>query len=111
MYILRVYEEFQLWLTKQSNILAMKISHSNLKSQYEKPSVGLLLAVLSWLTTRGAKLPDAATRSVIAHHFHLLVLHPSSDGIDIQAGLYMAKRRGMDAAGLLARYGVKMSLH
>jgi hypothetical protein len=42
----------------------------------------------------------------------LLVLHPASDSIDIQAGLYMARRTGMDAAALLARYaGVGTSLH
>lgn len=84
----------------------------NLKSQYERPTVRLLLAVLSWLTTRRHQPPDAAIRSAIAHHFHLLVLHPASDSIDIQAGIYMARRTGMDAAGLLARYaGVKMNLH
>jgi hypothetical protein len=84
----------------------------NLKSQYEKPSVRLLLAVLSWLTIRCHRLPDAATQSAIAHHFHLLVLHPASDSIDIQAAIHMAHRTGMDAAGLLARYaGAKASLH
>ena len=84
----------------------------NLKSQYEKPSVRLLLGVLSWLTTRRHRLPDAATQSAIAHHFHLLVLHPASDSIDIQAAIHMARRTGMDAAGLLARYaGAKASLH
>jgi hypothetical protein len=84
----------------------------NIKTQYERSSVRLLLAVLSWLTTRRQQLPDPATQSAIAHHFHQLVLHPSSDSIDIQAGIYMAGRTGMDAAGLLARYaGVKMRLH
>jgi hypothetical protein len=48
----------------------------------------------------------------IAHHFHLLVLHPASDSIDIQAGIYMADRAGMDAADLLARFpGITARLH
>jgi hypothetical protein len=48
----------------------------------------------------------------IAHHFHLLVLHPASDSIDIQAGIYMADRAGMDAAALLARFrGITAQLH
>ncbi|SFH29055.1 hypothetical protein SAMN05216299_105110 [Nitrosospira sp. Nsp14] len=81
------------------------------------PPVRLLLAVLSWLTTRSGPIAarpntantgranaDQATRLAIAHHFHLLVLHPASDSIDIQAGIYMADRAGMDAADLLARF-------
>jgi len=81
------------------------------------PPVRLLLAVLSWLTTRSEPIAgrpntpntvransDQATRLAIAHHFHLLVLHPASDSIDIQAGIYMADRAGMDAADLLARF-------
>ena len=82
----------------------------NSKSQ-DRPPVKLLLSVLSWLTDR-RRISDPAIQSAIAQHFHLLVLHPASDSIDIQAGIYMAGRAGMDAAGLLARYaGVKMSLH
>lgn len=89
------------------------------------PPVRLLLAVLSWLTTRSGPIParpntpntgptkaDQATRLAIAHHFHLLVLHPASDSIDIQAGIYMADRAGMDAADLLARFpGITARLH
>lgn len=83
----------------------------NIKSQHEPPPVKRLLAVLSWLTTRRG-LPDPIIRSAIAHHFHLLVLHPASDSIDIQAGIYMARRTGMDTAALLARYaGLGTSLH
>jgi hypothetical protein len=89
------------------------------------PPVRLLLAVLSWLTTRsgpiagrantantGRAKADPATRLAIAHHFHLLVLHPASDSIDIQAGIYMADRAGMDATDLLARFpGITARLH
>jgi len=86
------------------------------------PPVRLLLAVLSWLTTRSGPMAgrpnrgqapaDPATRLAIAHHFHLLVLHPASDSIDIQAGIYMADRAGMDAAALLARFrGITAQLH
>lgn len=75
----------------------------------DKPQVKLLLAVLSWLTTRSrpsALRPDAdpATRSAITHHFQLLVLDPASDSIDIEAGIYMAERAGVDARDLLARF-------
>ncbi|WP_143058180.1 hypothetical protein [Nitrosovibrio sp. Nv6] len=83
----------------------------NSRSKHDRPSVRLLLAVLSWLTTRRRRLPDSATQAAIAHHFHLLVLHPSSDSIDIQAGIHMASRAGMDAAGLLARYSGAARLH
>lgn len=86
------------------------------------PPVRLLLAVLSWLTTRsgpmaarpntGRAKADPATRLAIAHHFHLLVLHPASDSIDIQAGIYMADRAGMNATDLLARFpGITARLH
>ena len=80
------------------------------------PPVRLLLAVLSWLTTRrpntGRANADPATRLAIAHHFHLLVLHPASDSIDIQAGIYMADRAGMNATDLLARFpGITARLH
>ena len=55
---------------------------------------------------------DPATRVAIAHHFHLLVLHPASDSIDIQAGIYMADRAGVDATSLLARFpGLTRRLH
>jgi hypothetical protein len=81
----------------------------------EKPPVSLLLAVLSWLTTRpGAVRTDAdrVTRTAITHHFQLLVLHPASDNIDIQAGIYMAERAGVDANDLLARFvGITGRLH
>lgn len=77
----------------------------NFKDQHDKPSVKLLLAALSWLTTRRRRPPDLATQSAITHHLHMLVLHPASDNIDIQAGFYMAGRTGMDADGLLARFG------
>ncbi|MDQ3186312.1 MAG: hypothetical protein M3Q16_07645 [Pseudomonadota bacterium] len=77
----------------------------NFKDQHDKPSVKLLLAALSWLTTRRQRPLDLATQSAIAHHLHMLVLHPASDSIDIHAGFYMAGRTGMDADGLLARFG------
>ena len=85
-----------------------------------KPQVRLLLAVLSWLTTRSrpsavrSNQPgtDAATRTAIVHHFQLLVLHPASDSIDIEAGIYMADRAGVDATVLLARFaGINGGLH
>ena len=89
----------------------------NRDTKNDGPPVRLLLAVLSWLTTRsgpiagrpntpntGRATADQATRLAIAHHFHLLVRHPASDSIDIQAGIYMADRAGMDAADLLARF-------
>ena len=85
-----------------------------------KPQVRLLLAVLSWLTTRSrpsavrSNQPDAdaATRTAIVHHFQLLVLHPASDSIDIEAGIYMADRAGVDATDLLARFaGINGGLH
>jgi len=77
----------------------------------ERPSVWLLLSVLSWLTTL-QRIPDPAVQSAIAQHFHLLMLHPAADSIDIQAGIYMARRTGMDSAGLLARYtSITTNLH
>lgn len=83
----------------------------NLRSQTEVLPVRGLLTLLSWLTTKRG-LSDPAIRSAIVHHFHLLVLHPASDSIDIQAGIYMARKAGMDAGGLLARYaGTATSLH
>ncbi|MGH8684039.1 MAG: hypothetical protein ACREUM_01670 [Nitrosospira sp.] len=82
------------------------------KDRHDKPSVRLLLAALSWLTTRRRQPPDPATQSAIAHHLHMLVLHPASDSIDIQAGFYMAGRTGMDADGLLARFaGIATRFH
>ena len=89
----------------------------NRGTQYDRPQVKLLLAVLSWLTTRSrpnAVRPndDPATRKAIAHHFQLLVLHPASDSIDIEAGIYMADRAGVDATDLLARFaGISGRLH
>ncbi|MBA4142926.1 MAG: hypothetical protein H0X43_07950 [Nitrosospira sp.] len=77
----------------------------NSKERDDKPSVKLLLAALAWLTTRRGRAPDPATQLAIAHHLHLLVLHPATDTIDVQAALYMASKTGMDATGLLARYG------
>ncbi|WP_146164559.1 hypothetical protein [Nitrosospira sp. Nsp2] len=83
----------------------------------EKPPVSLLLAVLSWLTTRSRPSAartdaDRVTRTAIAHHFQLLVLHPASDSIDIEAGIYMAERAGVDASDLLARFaGITGRLH
>jgi hypothetical protein len=83
----------------------------------DKPQVRLLLAVLSWLTTRSRSSAvrnhaDGATRTAITHHFQLLVLHPASDSIDIEAGIYMAERAGVDASDLLARFaGVTRRLH
>ena len=77
----------------------------------ERPSVWLLLSVLSWLTTL-QRIPDSAVQSAIAQYFHLLMLHPAADSIDIQAGIYMARRTGMDSAGLLARYtSITTNLH
>ncbi|SOD41752.1 hypothetical protein SAMN06298226_2054 [Nitrosovibrio sp. Nv4] len=102
--------EFSLQYDKAS-IVPMENSVQNSRSKYDRPSVRLLLAVLSWLTTRRHRLPDPATQAAIAYHFHLLVLHPSSDSIDIQAGIHMAGRAGMDAAGLLARYSGPARLH
>ncbi|HEU4854474.1 MAG TPA: hypothetical protein VFS89_04200 [Nitrosospira sp.] len=76
----------------------------------ERPQVRLLLSVLSWLTA--LRIPDPAVQSAIAQHFHLLILHPAADSIDIQAGIYMARRTGMDSVRLLARYtGITPSLH
>ena len=94
----------------------------NRGTQYDRPQIKLLLAVLSWLTTRsrsngdppdaGCRNADHATRTAIAHHFHLLVLHPASDSIDIQAGIYMADRAGVDTASLLTRFaGLARRLH
>ena len=84
----------------------------NSKEQRDKPSVKLLLAALSWLTVKQRHPTDSATQLKISHHLHMLVLHPASDSFDIQAGLYMAGRAGMDADGLLARYvGVAAKLH
>jgi hypothetical protein len=94
-----------------------KNSMQNRGTQYDRPQVRLLLAVLSWLTTRArpnAARPNAdpATRTAIAHHFQLLVLHPASDSIDIEAGIYMAHRAGVDAAHLLACFaGITRRLH
>jgi len=92
------------------------------RTKNDGPPVTLLLAVLSWLTSRSGPLAghpntlrvsaDKATRVAIAHHFHLLVLHPASDSIDIEAGIYMADRAGVDTASLLARFpGVTRRLH
>ena len=84
----------------------------NSKDGQDQPSVSLLLAALSWLTARRRRPPDRATQSAIAHHLHLLVLHPASDSFDIQAALYMAGRAGIDADGLVARFsGIPASLH
>ncbi|WP_151898900.1 hypothetical protein [Nitrosospira lacus] len=84
----------------------------NSKDEQDKPSVSLLLAALSWLTSRRRRPLDPATRFAIAHHFHLLVLHPASDSFDIQAALYMAGRMGIDADGLVARFsGTPANLH
>ena len=83
---------------------------SSSKAQ-QRQSVRLLLSALSWLTTL-QRIPDPAVQSAIAQHFHLLILHPAADSIDIQAGIYMARRMGMDSARLLARYtGITTSLH
>jgi hypothetical protein len=89
----------------------------NRGTQNDRPQVRLLLAVLSWLTTRsrpsaGRPEADSATRTAIAHHFQLLVLHPASDSIDIQAGIYMADRAGVSATALLVRFaGITGRLH
>jgi hypothetical protein len=84
----------------------------NPRDPYDQSSVRLLLAALSWLTTRRRQPLDSITRSAIARHLHMLVLHPASDSFDIQAALYMAGRAGMDAEGLLARFaGIAASLH
>ena len=83
----------------------------NFKDQNDKPSVRLLLAALSWLTNR-PRHSDAATQLAIAHHIHMLLLHPASDSFDVQAALYMAGKAGMDADGLLARFSVvETNLH
>jgi hypothetical protein len=47
---------------------------------------------------------DAATQQAIAHHVHMLLLHPASDSFDVQAAFYMAGKAGMDADGLHARF-------
>ncbi|KIO48219.1 hypothetical protein [Nitrosospira sp. NpAV] len=84
----------------------------NFRNDQDKPSVSLLLAALSWLTSRRQRPPDPAMQSAIAHHLHLLVMHPASDSFDIQAAIYMAGRAGMDAGGLVARFsGIPASLH
>lgn len=76
----------------------------------ERPPVWLLLSVLSWLTA--LRIPGPAVQSAIAQYFHLLILHPAADSIDIEAGIYMARRTGMDSARLLARYtDITTSLH
>jgi hypothetical protein len=92
------------------------------RTKNDGPPVRWLLAVLSWLTSRSGPLAghpnmprvntDQATRAAIAHHFHLLVLHPASDSIDIEAGIYMADRAGVDTASLLSRFpGLTHRLH
>lgn len=76
----------------------------------ERPPVRLLLSVLSWLTA--LRIPEPAVQSAIAQYFHLLILHPAADSIDIEAGIYMARRTGMDSTRLLARYtDITTSLH
>lgn len=83
----------------------------NSRDQNDKPSVRLLLAALSWLTNR-PRHSDPATRLAIAHHIHMLLLHPASDSFDVQAAFYMAGKAGMDADGLLARFSaVATNLH
>jgi hypothetical protein len=47
---------------------------------------------------------DAATQQAIAHHVHMLLLHPASDSFDVQAAFYMAGKAGMHADGLRARF-------
>lgn len=83
----------------------------NSTDPHDEPSVKLLLSALSWLTARRRLHPDAATRSAIAHHLRLLVMHPASDTFDIQAALYMAGRAGMDADGLLAGFAGAAKCH
>jgi hypothetical protein len=84
----------------------------NSRDEQDKPSVSLLLAALSWLTSRRGRPLDPAMRSAIAHHLYLLVMHPASDSFDIQAALYMAGRAGIDAGGLVARFsGIQARLH
>lgn len=83
----------------------------NCRDQNDRPSVRLLLATLSWLTHR-SRHPSAATQLAIAHHIHMLVLHPVSDNLDVQAAFYMASKAGMDAEGLLARFSaIATNLH
>jgi hypothetical protein len=83
----------------------------NSRDQNDKPSVRLLLAALSWLTNRPPH-SDPATHKAIAHHIHMLVLHPASDSFDVQAAFYMAGKAGMDAEGLLARFSaIATNLH
>ena len=83
----------------------------NSRDQNDKPSVRLLLAALSWLTNR-PRHSDPTTHRAIAHHIHMLVLHPASDSFDVEAAFYMAGKAGMDAEGLLARFSaVATNLH
>ncbi|SCX60935.1 hypothetical protein [Nitrosospira sp. Nsp1] len=83
----------------------------NSRDLNDKPSVRLLLAALSWLTNK-PRPGDPAMQLAIAHHIHMLVLHPASDSFDVQAAFYMAGKAGMDAEGLLARFSaVATNLH
>lgn len=99
-------------MDKPVNVRLRSFSNMRNSKDEHKPSVSLLLAALSWLTAKRRCPPDPATRSAIAHHLHLLVLHPASDSFDIQAALYMAGRAGIDANGLIASFsGIPAGLH
>lgn len=79
--------------------------------QNKKPSVRPLLAALSWLTNR-PRHGDPAMQLAIAHHVRMLLLHPVLDSFDVQAAIYMARKAGMDADGILARSSnVAKNLH
>ncbi|MEO6823205.1 MAG: hypothetical protein ABI167_00460 [Nitrosospira sp.] len=86
-----------------------EISSKYLKFQdhNNKPSVRLLLAAL-WLTNR-ANRSDPATQRAIAHHIHMVLLHPHSDNIDVQAAFDMAGKTGMDVDELLASFSAVMT--
>lgn len=75
-----------------------------------KPSVRLLLAALSWLT-KSPNHSDPATQRAIAHHIHMLVLHPYSDNIDVQAAFDMAGNTGMGVDALLASFSAARTNH
>jgi hypothetical protein len=42
---------------------------------------------------------DAATQQAIAHHVHMLLLHPASDSFDVQAAFYKPARQAWMRTG------------